>query len=79
MNLHRISAFVQEAREGRLVSLAVGTSGIVCPAAGLVLQARAAGAEAWLVNVDPPDNARAFHHFVQGPSGKVLPELFEWA
>jgi NAD-dependent deacetylase len=57
----------------------VGTSGLVYPAAGLVLQARAAGAEAWLVKAEPPDNARAFHHFVQGPSGKVLPELFEWA
>ena len=78
MNLHRISAFVEEARGGRLVFLAVGTSGVVYPAAGLVLQARAAGAEAWLVNADPPDNARAFHHFVQGPSGRVLPDLFEW-
>ena len=45
----------------------------------LVLQARAAGAEAWLVNAEPPDNARAFHHFVQGPSGRILPDLFEWA
>jgi len=79
MKLHRISAFVQEARGDRLVFLAVGTSGVVYPAAGLVLQARAAGAEAWLVNADPADNARAFHHFVQGPSGKVLPDLFEWS
>jgi len=79
MHLHRISAFVDEARAGRLVFLAVGTSGLVYPAAGLVLQARAAGAEAWLVNVEPPDNARAFHHFVRGPSGEVLPDLFEWA
>jgi len=79
MHLHRISAFVEEARGGPLVFLAIGTSGLVYPAAGMVLQARAAGAEAWLVNVEPPDNARAFHHFVQGPSGKVLPELFEWA
>jgi NAD-dependent deacetylase len=79
MRLHQISVFVEEARAGRLVFLAVGTSGLVYPAAGLVLQARAAGATAWLVNADPPDNARAFHHFVQGPSGRVLPELFEWA
>jgi NAD-dependent deacetylase len=78
-NLRRISAFVEDARGGRFVFLAVGTSGVVYPAAGLVLQARAAGAEAWLVNAEPPDNARAFHHFVQGPSGKVLPDLFEWA
>jgi len=78
-NLRRISAFVDEARGGRFVFLAVGTSGVVYPAAGLVLQARAAGAEAWLVNAEPADNARAFHHFVQGPSGRVLPDLFEWA
>jgi NAD-dependent deacetylase len=77
--LHRVSVFLREGREGRLVFLAVGTSGVVYPAAALVLQARATGAEAWLVNVDPPDNARAFHHFVQGPSGQVLPGLFEWA
>jgi NAD-dependent deacetylase len=79
VNLHRISAFVEECRGRPLVFLAVGTSGLVYPAAGLVLQARAAGATAWLVNADPPDNLRAFHHFVQGPSGQVLPDLFEWA
>jgi NAD-dependent deacetylase len=78
MHLHRISVFVEEARAGRLVFLAVGTSGLVYPAAGMVLQARAAGAEAWLVNSEAPDNVRAFHHFVQGPSGQVLPDLFEW-
>jgi NAD-dependent deacetylase len=78
-HLDRISAFVDEGGAGRLVFLAVGTSGVVYPAAGLVLQARAAGGEAWLVNVEPPDNAGSFQHFVQGPSGRVLPELFEWA
>jgi NAD-dependent deacetylase len=79
VHLHRISAFVEEARGGRLVFLAVGTSGLVYPAAGMVLQARAAGAEAWLVNTEAADNVRAFQHFVKGPSGRVLPELFEWA
>ncbi|HSD25769.1 MAG TPA: NAD-dependent deacylase [Vicinamibacteria bacterium] len=78
MRLQRVSAFVDEARGSRLVFLAVGTSGLVYPAAGMVLQARAAGAEAWLVNTEPSDNVRAFHHFVQGPSGQVLPSLFEW-
>jgi NAD-dependent deacetylase len=76
--LERVSSFIDGAR-GHLVFLAVGTSGLVYPAAGLVLQARAAGATAWLVNKDAPDNRRAFHHFVQGPSGEILPELFEWA
>ena len=79
MRLHRVSSFIDESRGARLVFLAVGTSGLVYPAAGMVLQARAAGAEAWLVNVEPPDNVRAFHHFAQGPAGKVLPSLFDWA
>ena len=74
-DLLRISAFLDEGRRHRLVFLAVGTSGVVYPAAGMVLEARAAGAETWLVNADPADNARHFHHFVQGPSGRVLPEL----
>ncbi len=73
-HLERIEAFMQAASEG-LVFLAVGTSGIVYPAAGLVSDARAHGAETWLVNADPPDNLRAFHHFIRGPSGRVLPEL----
>ena len=79
MRLRRISAFLDGSRPGRLVFLAVGTSGVVYPAAGLVHQARAAGAETWLVNAEAADNTRAFHHFVKGPSGQVLPGLFEWA
>lgn len=76
--LGRIEGFINKARGSRLVFLAAGTSGVVYPAAGLVLQARAAGAEAWLVNADAPDNLGAFHHFVQGPSGRILPDLVEW-
>ena len=76
--LGAISRFVSESRRKRLVFLAVGTSGAVYPAAGLVLQARAAGGEAWLVNAEPSENRGAFHHFVQGPSGQILPEFFEW-
>ena len=60
---------------GRLVFLAVGTSGSVYPAAGLVSAARRMGAETWLVNAEPPDNVSLFEHFVEGPSGQVLPEL----
>ena len=78
VRLSQISSFIDDAR-GQLVFLAVGTSGVVYPAAGLVVQARAAGGETWLVNAEAADNTRAFHHFVKGPSGKVLPELFEWA
>jgi NAD-dependent deacetylase len=76
--LHAISRFIDEGRRSRLVFLAVGTSGAVYPAAGLVLEALAAGGETWLVNADPPDNRGAFQHFEQGPSGRILPRLFEW-
>jgi NAD-dependent deacetylase len=73
-HLARVEAFLQAAR-GPLVYLAVGTSGVVYPAAGLVSAARAHGARTWLVNADPPDNVHAFDEFVQGPSGRILPEL----
>jgi NAD-dependent deacetylase len=70
-----IDAFLARARGERLVFLAAGTSGVVYPAAGLVDTARAYGAETWLVNQDPADNASRFEHFVQGKSGEVLPDL----
>jgi NAD-dependent deacetylase len=75
--MQRVAAFMEA--PGRLVFLAVGTSGLVYPAAGLVREARAAGGETWLVNLEPPENRSAFDEFVQGPSGRVLPDLFAWA
>jgi hypothetical protein len=30
------------------------------------------------VNLEPSDDRSAFDSFVQGPSGEVLPGLFEW-
>jgi NAD-dependent deacetylase len=74
-HLARIEAFLQEGEGGPLVYLAVGTSGLVYPAAGLVSAARAHGARTWLVNAEPPENRRAFDEFVQGPSGRILPDL----
>jgi len=76
--LGAIARFVAASRRSRLVFLAVGTSGAVYPAAGLVLEARAAGGETWLVNAEPSENRGAFHHFVQGPSGTILPDFFDW-
>jgi NAD-dependent deacetylase len=74
--LQRIADFVARGRRARrFVFLAAGTSGVVYPAAGLVLEARAAGAETWLVNAEPPENRSAFHHFVEGRSGELLPRL----
>jgi NAD-dependent deacetylase len=76
--IRQIESFMAAARRERFVFLAVGTSGAVYPAAGYAFQARAAGAETWLVNAEPPENVAVFQHFVRGPSGTVLPGLFEW-
>ncbi|MBF5044057.1 NAD-dependent deacylase [Aggregicoccus sp. 17bor-14] len=78
-NLARIQRFIEAGPGSRLVFLAAGTSGAVYPAAGLVEVAREAGAQCWLVNADPADNGHAFHHFVQGKSGEVLPGLVRFA
>jgi NAD-dependent deacetylase len=73
----RIERFIvsSPAASSRLVFLAVGTSGNVWPAAGYVGLARSAGADTWLVNLDPAENVGAFDHFVQGPAGEVLAPL----
>ncbi|OJH38927.1 SIR2 family NAD-dependent protein deacylase [Cystobacter ferrugineus] len=73
-HLARVDAFLART-DTRLVFLAVGTSGAVWPAAGFVEEAREVGGRTWLVNADPADNTRQFHHFVQGRSGEVLPAL----
>lgn len=76
-DLERIDRFMAAAR--RLVFLAVGTSGAVWPAAGMVRTARDRGARTWLVNAEEAENTALFHHFVQGRSGAVLPDLLAGA
>ncbi len=73
--LGRIEAFVDRAGKN-LQFLAVGTSGLVYPAAGLVDVARARGGKSWLVNVDPPANVSQFDAVTLGSAGRVLPTLF---
>lgn len=72
--LETIDAFVRAAGE-RLVFLAVGTSGHVYPAAGLVDIVKRLGGVSWLVNLEPPANASSFDHVVLGPSARELPKL----
>jgi NAD-dependent deacetylase len=73
----RVDRFMREAaRSGeRFVFLAVGTSGSVYPAAGYVDAARWHGAETWLANLDPAENAGRFEHVVGGRAGTILPHL----
>jgi NAD-dependent deacetylase len=59
--------------------LAVGTSGVVEPAASLVRYARARGSNVrtWYVGPEEPANRAFFDEVFLGPSGKLLPKLFE--
>ncbi len=54
----------------------VGTSGSVYPAANFVHWAREGGARTVYVGPEPPLNASAFTHVVEGKAGEVLPGLF---
>ena len=58
------------------LSIAVGTSGLVAPAANYVRSAAYAGARTILVNLEPMKNPNpAFKEQYFGPAEKVLPEL----
>jgi len=74
-HLDAVDRFLERWRAARLLFLAAGTSGAVWPAAGLVDVARRRGAETWLVNAEPADNAGRFEHVCEGRSGTLLPLL----
>ena len=59
-------------RSGALAGLAPR---YVYPAAGMVRNAKYAGADCWLVNAEPAANVGDFDQFVQGKSAAVLPGL----
>jgi NAD-dependent deacetylase len=75
-HFERTEAFMSGAAEtGRLVFVAVGTSGVVYPAAALVDLAKGYGAETWLVNAEEAANGSSFDHFVRGKSAEALPAI----
>jgi NAD-dependent deacetylase len=65
---------VREARNSD-VALSVGTSSSVWPAAGIPLEAAAAGAFTIEVNPEETELSRHFDVSLRGPAGRVLPEL----
>jgi len=73
-HLKRVEAFLAHPAP-RTVFLAVGTSGVVYPAAGWVQLAKEYGAETWLVNAEAADNGAHFDTFVCAKSAEVLPDL----
>ncbi|MDR3750271.1 MAG: NAD-dependent deacylase [Terracidiphilus sp.] len=73
LEMERIEAEIAKAT----LMLVVGTSGSVYPAAGFVHWARQAGARTVYVGPEPPLNASAFTHVVEGKAGEVMPGLFQ--
>lgn len=59
------------------VMLVVGTSGAVWPAAGLAARARGAGAWVVIVNPEVSDIDSDAHQLVRGTAAGVLPQLFD--
>ena len=57
------------------VMLVVGTSGLVYPAAALPFAASGGGALVIEVNTEPSEITRTVDIFIQGPAGRVLPEI----
>lgn len=75
-HLERVADFIVDAGP-MLHFFAIGTSGQVYPAAGLVDAARSSGATTWLIDLDPDEGyATRFEHVLRGRSGEVLPRLF---
>jgi NAD-dependent deacetylase len=72
--LPRIEAFVAAAG-ANLRFLAIGTSGLVYPAAGLVDVVRQRGGKSWLVNADRPANVSQFDEVLIGKASALLPAL----
>jgi NAD-dependent deacetylase len=73
-DLRRVDEFMRTAG-ANLRFLAVGTSGVVHPAAGLVDHARRAGGKSYLVNAEAPVNASRFDEVVIGKAAERLPAL----
>jgi NAD-dependent deacetylase len=67
---------IQQEIDRTTLMLVVGTSGSVYPAANFVHWARLHGARTVYVGPEPPLNADAFTHVVEGPAGVILPTLF---
>lgn len=55
--------------------LAIGTSGVVYPAAGLLAHARLRGARTWINSLEPPENLEHGDVYVEGRAAEVVPPL----
>lgn len=67
---------IQAEIERATLMVVIGTSGSVYPAANFVHWARQHKARTVYVGPEPPLNASAFTHIVEGKAGQVVPGLF---
>ena len=72
LEMDRIQSEISKAS----LMLVVGTSGSVYPAANFVHWSRQNGARTVYLGPEPPLNASAFTHVVEGKAGQTLPGLF---
>jgi NAD-dependent deacetylase len=68
---------IEQALLGCTHFLAVGTSGVVYPAAGLLEVARMRGVPTWVQALEWPDNALPDDVYVPGRAAEVLPGLLD--
>jgi NAD-dependent deacetylase len=68
---------IHEAVEMSDLFAAIGTSGIVYPAAGFVQEARRAGAHTVELNLEPSDGHSLFAERVYGPATEVVPAFVD--
>ncbi|MBO7605298.1 MAG: hypothetical protein J6S61_02385, partial [Elusimicrobiaceae bacterium] len=59
------------------IFIAVGTSGVVYPAAGFVLQAKYYGAKTYLFNLEYAENNAYFDKQVIGKASETLPAFLK--
>ena len=57
--------------------IAIGTSGVVYPAAGFVRQAKLHGAQTYLFNLDPCNNSTSFDKEILGKASQTFPKFVE--
>lgn len=67
---------IQREIDRATLMVVIGTSGSVYPAADFVRWARRGGTRTVYVGPEPPLNAEAFSHTVEGAAGETLPGLF---
>ncbi len=73
---HHMDA-IEAALVGCTHFLAIGTSGVVWPAAGFLAAARDAGARTWVQALERPENLHPDDVFVEGRAAERLPGLLE--